>query len=101
MKDVVPSSLRREATALCHGPKSNTVPPSSARTRSRPSASLWYWAASFTASSAAGGITGRSRHLARPALRCSAPPFTPSPAPPLPPHHTSPTPPPHLPPHPP
>ena len=38
MKDVVPSSFLREATELCHFPKSKIVAPSCVRTRSAPSA---------------------------------------------------------------
>jgi hypothetical protein len=37
MKDVVPSSFLREATELCHFPKSRMVAPSCVRTASPPS----------------------------------------------------------------
>src|SRR5262249_61530495 len=40
MKDVVPSSFRREATELYHLPKSKIVAPSCARTTSSPRAGL-------------------------------------------------------------
>ena len=64
MKDVVPSSFLREATALCHSPKSKIVAPSCVRTRSAPSAGERSARRACRPPPASAGTTSRSRSLA-------------------------------------